>query len=91
MTGTPRFDDPGLFGGDPGQRIAEELLVVHVDGRDDSQRRAVDDVGRIQPAAKADLEQGVIGGRLGEGQKGGRGGDLEIGDRVGTVGLQTGV
>ena len=45
------------------------------------QPRPVDDVGRVEPAAEADLEQRAVGRRLGHGEEGGGGGDLEEGDR----------
>ena len=56
------LDDARLFGGDIGQRVAEELLVVHVHGRDHREARGLDDIGRVQPPAKADLQQRHVGG-----------------------------
>jgi hypothetical protein len=53
---------PGLLGGDLGERVAEELLMVHVDRRDDREARAVDHVGRVEPPAEADLQQRHVGG-----------------------------
>jgi hypothetical protein len=60
--GDAALDDPGLFAGDPGQRVAEELLVVHVDRRDDREARGVHHVGRVEPPAKPDLQKGHVGG-----------------------------
>ena len=78
----PRFRMPALFDGDLGDGVAEEVLVVEVDRRDDGAERVVDDVGGVEIAAHADLEQQVVGRRLGEELEGRRGGDLEEGDRL---------
>ena len=51
------LDDRSLLAGDRSQRVAEELGVVHADRRDDSGERLLDDIGGIEPAAKADFEQ----------------------------------
>ncbi len=45
-----------------------------------------DDIGRIEPSAEARLQQQKIGGRLGEGEKGRRCGDLEQGDQLAAIG-----
>ena len=50
-------------------------------GRDRGDRRAADDVGRVEPAAEPGLEQHDVGRGAGEGEKGRRGRDLEKGDR----------
>ena len=47
--------------------------------------RPRDDVGRVEPAAEADLEQGPVGRGLGHREEGGGGGDLEEGDRRAAV------
>jgi hypothetical protein len=85
-TGTPRLMMPGLLGGDLTQRVAEELLVVHVDRRDDREAGLFHHIGRIEPPAEPDLQQGHVGRGFGEGDEGGGGRDLEIGDRVGAIG-----
>ena len=50
--GDTGFDNAGFFAGDLGQRIAEELLVIHGNGGDDAGNGG-DDVGRIEAAAHA--------------------------------------
>ena len=85
------FDDPRLFGGDVRERLAQELLVVHVDRCDDRQAWCFHDIGRVEPSAQAHLKQGHVSGGVGERGKGGGGRDLKIGDRVGAVGLQAAV
>jgi hypothetical protein len=37
--GNAALDDARLLGGDPRERVAEELLMVHVDRRDDREAR----------------------------------------------------
>ena len=60
------------------QRVgAEELLVVDAERGDPAHRRTVDDVGGIQPAAEADLDDARIGWGPRESEEGGRGGHLE--------------
>ena len=82
----PSAQNAGFLGRDLRQRGAELLGMVERDGRDDVEHRAVDDVGRIEAAAEADLEQQHVGGVLGKGKEGGRRGDLELGDVVAAVG-----
>ena len=49
------------------QRVAEEIHVVACrSGVIDAGRRRVDDVGGVEPAAEADLEQQHVGRVLGE-------------------------
>ncbi len=52
------LDDASLLGGDLFQRLAEVLLMVEADRRDDGQRRALDDVRRVEPAAQAHFQAG---------------------------------
>ena len=59
--------------------------MVERDRRDDVERRPLDDVRRIEPAAKPDLQQQHVGGVLGEGEERRRGRDLELGDVVAAV------
>ena len=80
------LEDAGLLGGDLGQGLAEVLLVVDGDGGDDGEAGAVDDVGGVEAAAEADLEQGEVGRGLAHGEEGGGGGDLEEGDGLAGVG-----
>jgi hypothetical protein len=84
-TGTPRLMIPGLLAGDLRQRVTEELLVVHVHRRDHRQRGAFrphwsHPAARPSPTSSSVMSAGVSG----EGDEGGGGGDLEIGDRIGS-------
>ncbi len=54
--------DAGLFARDLGDGVAQPLGVVERDIRDDGEDR-LDDVGGVQPSAKADFEHGDIDGR----------------------------
>ena len=83
---TPALQDAGLLAGDGGERGAELVLVVERDGRDDGERRPRDDVGGVEAAAEAHLQDQRIGRMLGEGLKGGRRRDLEEGDGIAGVG-----
>ena len=60
--------------------------MIERDRRDDVEHGTLDDVGRIEPAAEADLEQQHVGRVLGEGEKRRRSRDLELGDVVAAVG-----
>ncbi len=84
--GHPGLQDAGLLAGDGGECAAELVLVVERDGRDDRQRRPRDDIGGIEAAAEAHLQDHRIGRVLGESLKGGRCRDLEEGDGVAGVG-----
>ncbi len=79
------LDDPGLFASDLGQGLAQILLMIQRNRRDERQRGAFNDVGRIQPPAQPDLKQGVIRGCPGKGQQRGTGRDLEIGDVLAAI------
>ncbi len=46
----------------------------------------LDHIGRVEPAAQPRLQQQQIGRRLGEGEEGRRGGDLEQGDQLAAIG-----
>ena len=46
----------------------------------------LDDIGRVEPAAKAGFQQQQIGWCLGEGEKGRRRGDLEERDQLAGIG-----
>lgn len=52
----PRLQDAGLLAGDLGEGLAKILLVVDRDRGDDRQARAIQNIGRIEPAAEPDLE-----------------------------------
>ena len=60
------LDDSELLGGDVLEFGAEPLLVVEADGHEHSDV-GVDDIGGVPPAAHADLDDGHIHGRRGEG------------------------
>ena len=55
--------------------------MIHRHRRDDARERTLDHVGRIEPAAEADLEQQHVGGMAREQHEGGGGLDLEQRDR----------
>ena len=59
--GAARAEDSGLFAGDLGDGVAEIVLVIEGDVGDDRDQR-FDDVGGIETAAHADLEDGDIDG-----------------------------
>ena len=59
--GPATLQDAGLFAGDQGQRVAQILLVVVVDGGDDRECRLVDDIGCVEPAAQAHFQQQIVG------------------------------
>ena len=48
--------DGGFLGRNLGERLAKILLMVEADAGDAGDERAGDDVGRVEPAAKPDLE-----------------------------------
>jgi hypothetical protein len=54
-TGRPGLMMPGLLGRDRLERVPSMLAVVHADRRDDA-HLGLDDVGRVEPAAEADLD-----------------------------------
>ena len=60
--------------------------MVERDGRDDRERRPLDDIGGIEAAAEAHLQDHRVGRVLGEGLEGGGRRDLEEGDGVAGVG-----
>ena len=72
------LDDPGFFQRDGGQRIAEPLLVVEVDAREDADGGGYH-VGGIEPPAEAGLQHHHLrAALLKPGEREG-GGDLEKG------------
>ena len=79
------LDDPGLFASNCSHRVAKKGLMVQTDRRDDRQARPFHHVRRIQPAAKANLQQRPVRRGALKGQKGRAGGDLEEGDLVRAV------
>ena len=81
-----RLQDAGLLAGDLGQGLAEKGHMVDRDRRDRGQQRLADDIGGIEPSAQSGLEQQQIGRRLGEGEKGRRGRDLEQRDQLAAIG-----
>ena len=70
------FDDAGFFGGYLFDGVAQNVGMVEADVGDNRQRRR-DDVGAIQPSAKADLDDGYIDLPLGEIEEREGGGYLE--------------
>lgn len=56
------FHDSRLFGGNQFHAIAEISLVIKRDWHDDGNRRVIDDIGRIETAAQANLNDRGIGG-----------------------------
>src|SRR3546814_7423891 len=78
-------DLPGLFPRDARRRIVgrsrfgceQESFVVDAERSDTRSRRGRDDVGRVEAAAKPNLDDAIVGGDAREGEEGGGGGDLE--------------
>ena len=79
--------DAGLFGGDQFDAVAEIGLMVERDRHDDGDGRRLDDIGRIEAAAEADLDDGDIGRMFGKEQEGDGRQDLENGDLLPGIGL----
>ncbi len=77
----PRLENAGLLGRDLHDAVAEILDVIERDRSDHGRDRALDDVGRIEPAAKPDFHQQHVGRMPGEQQQPGGRGDLEHRDR----------
>ena len=61
--------------------------MVERHGHDHATGGPVDDVGGVEAAAEADLDERDIGRVLGKQQEGHGGGDLEDGDRLAAIGL----
>ena len=68
--GAARLDDARLFPGDPGQLRSQHFQVVVVDRGDDAHRRSGEDVGGVEPAAQAHLDDVEIRRGQGEGVEG---------------------
>ena len=75
-----RLGDAGLLGGDRLEPGAEEELVVEAELGDAADGGRGDDVGGVEPAAEADLDDAGVGRRARESEEGGRGGRLEEAD-----------
>ena len=71
------FGDRRFLGGDGGERVAEHLLVIEPDAGDSARRRSLDDIGRVEPAAKANFEDHGVGWLAREGKDCDRRRDLE--------------
>ena len=85
--GAAALHDPGLLCGDQFDPIAEIGLVIHRYGHDHRYCRFPDDVGGVEAAAEADLDDGRIGRMLGKQHEGDGGEDFEDGDRLAVIGL----
>ena len=57
------LQNPGLLGGDGFDGVAQEDLVIHVDGRDHGEHR-LDYIGRVQPPAQADFDHRRLDAQL---------------------------
>ena len=73
------LDDAGLLDGDLLEGVAEELGVVETDIGDDRQQGG-DDIGAVEPAAHADLDDGDVDLFLGKIVEGESHGHLEEGE-----------
>ena len=78
--------DAGLFSRDQFDAIAEIGLVVERNRHDHRDRRLLDDIGGIEPAAEPDLENHGIGRLFGKEHEGHRRQDLEDGDLLSGIG-----
>src|SRR5436190_145359 len=66
-----RLQYAGFLTCDLGQRVAQILLVIIVDGGDDADRGLQDHIGGIEPAAKAHFEDEIVRRRACKGEEGG--------------------
>ena len=78
--GPSRAKDAGLLAADAVAVVAEPVLMIDVDRRDDRSVR-VDEVDRIEPAAEADFEQRDVELRVGEQHQRGERAVFEVGQR----------
>jgi hypothetical protein len=69
--------NPRLFCANLDHRLAQESLVVETEAGDAGYQRLVDNVGRVEPSAEADLQDARICRRFRKGEEGNRGIDLE--------------
>ena len=75
-------ENPGLLAGDFAERVAEKRLMVEIDRRHHGGEGRFHDIGGVETAAEPDFDDGVVGGRFGEGEIGGAGRRLKIGEHV---------
>ena len=54
-----RFDDAGFLTGDIRERVAEVLLMIEVDRRDGG-HDGLNDIGRVEPSAQANLDDAEL-------------------------------
>src|SRR5207302_9019854 len=76
-----RFDDARLLAGDAGERRAEHLHMIEADAGDD-RGFGDNDVGRIEPAAEPDFDDGPVDLARREMEKAESARDLEEGQRL---------
>ena len=69
--------DPRFLCGDFDQRLPEELLVIDAEGGDAGCDGLLDDIGRVEASAEADLDYRRVGGCPRKGEEGDGGRDLE--------------
>jgi len=74
-----RLEDAGFLGGDGGQGVAQQLHVVKAQGRDARRdwRRA--DVGRVQPTADANFQDGDVHAGIQEAPQAQQSQEFEVG------------
>src|SRR5262249_27649191 len=72
-----RLENAGLLRRDLADGIAKMFGVIERYRRDNGSKRAIDDIGGIEPSAQADLEQQHVGGTARKQQQSSRRRDLE--------------
>lgn len=75
--GDSLLGDAGLLAGDLFGGVPKEALMIDAKLGDAGNEWAGDDVGRVEPAAQADLDNAGVGRGTGEGEKSGCGGNFE--------------
>src|SRR5437667_3534292 len=75
--GNSGLEDARLFAGDFANRMAEEILVVEVNGRDEG-NGGNDDIGGVETPAQADFEDGEVDASARESLEGHGGEAFEI-------------
>ena len=80
------LDDACFFARNGGQRVAQILLVIIINGRDDAHLGLRDHIGGIQPAAQSYFKKQIIGRLTREGEESSNRGDLEKSDGFTIIG-----